>query len=90
MSQPSQVPPYDTGNQILAEQPAQLHTALVDTPMGQRLAMTVRTTSATVTVFLQGADAKVWAAQLTRDSAGMSGVGLVAANGTMPVKGSDG
>ena len=83
MTQPSQVAPYDTGNQLLAEQPAQLHTALVDTPAGQRLAMTVRTTSATLTVFLQGPDAKTWAAQLTRESAAMSGAGLVVANGTV-------
>jgi len=74
-------PPVDPGNGLLCEQPAQLTTALVMTPVGQRLALTIGTTSSTVTVFLQGKDAKAWAAQLTRDSAGMSGTGLVAANG---------
>lgn len=72
-------PPVDPGNQLLTETPAQLSTVLLDTPAGQRLAMTVRTTSATVTVLLAGADAKTWAAQLTGAAAGMSGAGLVAA-----------
>jgi hypothetical protein len=72
-------PPVDPGNQLLAETPAQLSTSLVDTPKGQRLAMTVRTPSATVTVFLDGADAKAWAGQLSGAAAGMSAAGLVAA-----------
>jgi hypothetical protein len=75
------VPPVDPGNQLLAEGPAQISTAVLDTPAGQRLAMTVRTTSATVTVLLGGADAKTWAAQLTAVAAGMSGAGLVVATG---------
>lgn len=74
--------PFDAGNPLLAEQPAQLVTALVQTPLGQRLATTIRTPSATVTVFLAGIDAKAWAARLTTDSAGMSEAGLVAASGT--------
>lgn len=73
------VPPFDPGNQLLGETPAQLSTAAVDTPLGQRLALTIRTPSTTVTVLLRGADAKNWAAQLTKDSAAMSGSGLVAA-----------
>lgn len=70
-------PPADTGNQLLAEGPAQLTTALVATPSGQRLLLTIRTASATVTVFLQGPDAKKWAAQLSADASRMSGAGLV-------------
>ena len=77
------VPPFDPGNQLLAEGPAQISTTMLDTPAGQRLAMTVRTTSATVTVLLGGADAKTWAAQLTTVAAGMSGAGLVAAAGAL-------
>ena len=76
-------PPVDQGNQLLAETPAILFTALVDTPQGQRLAMTIRTHSTTLTVLLQGADAKAWAAQLTRESAAMSSSGLVVANGAI-------
>lgn len=83
MTQPAQIPPFDQGNQLLAEGPAQLSTALMDTPAGQRLVLTVRTGSTTVSVLLQGADAKVWAAQLTRDSALMSSSGLVVANGAV-------
>jgi hypothetical protein len=76
--------PFDTGNALLGEQPAQLGTALVQTPGGQRLALTVRTPSATVTVFLAAQDAKAWAARLTADSAAMSASGLVvAANGAL-------
>ena len=81
--QPQPVPPVDPGNQLLAETPAQLTTALVDTPGGQRLAMTVRTHSTTMTILLQGSDAKTWAQQLTRDAALMSGAGLVVANGAL-------
>lgn len=78
-SLPPPPPPFDTGNPLLAEAPAQLSTTLLTTPTGQRLAMTVRTPSATVTVLLAGADAKTWAAQLTGASASMSGSGLVVA-----------
>ncbi len=83
MTTPQQVPPVDAGNQLLAEGPAQLTTSLVTTPHGQRLALTIRTTSTTLTVLLSGTDAKTWAAQMTRDSALMSGAGLVVANGTL-------
>ena len=83
MTQPQPQPPVDPANQLLAETPAQLCTGLVDTPLGQRLALTIRTASTTLTVLLQGADAKTWAAQLTRDSAAMSQAGLVIANGAI-------
>ena len=59
---------------------------LVDTPAGQRLAVTVRTPSTTVTILLQGGDAKTWAAQLTRDSALMSNAGLIVSNGAVTPK----
>lgn len=51
MSQPDQLP-VDLGNQLLGETPAQLATALLDTPAGQRLALTIRTASTTLTVLL--------------------------------------
>lgn len=82
---PAPPAPFDAGNPLLGEQPAQLATALVQTPAGQRLAVTVRTPSATVTVFLAGADARAWAARLTTDSGAMSVTGLVIANGTAPI-----
>jgi hypothetical protein len=76
--------PLDTGNTLLAEQPAQLFTAILPTPRGQRLALTIRTPSSTTTVLLAGADAKTWAAVLTREAAKLSSTGLIAANGTVP------
>jgi hypothetical protein len=76
--------PFDTGNTLLGEQPAMFFTAVIDTPLGQRLAATIRTASTTLTVFLSGADAKNWAAQFSRDAGAMSGAGLVVANGQVP------
>jgi hypothetical protein len=81
--QPGQVPVADMANALLGETPAQLVTQLVDTPAGQRLAMTIRTPSTTLTVFLAAADAKTWARQLGGEAAGMSASGLVVANGTV-------
>jgi hypothetical protein len=74
--------PFDTGNQLLSEQPAQLSTAIIDTPAGQRLATTIRTTSTTTTVLLAKKDADSWAAVLAKAAGGMSAAGLVVANGT--------
>lgn len=79
-----QVPPVDPGNQLLSEVPAQLTTALVDTPQGQRMALTVRTASTTLTVLLPGPDARNWAQQLTRAAESMSVAGLIIANGNLP------
>ncbi len=80
MSMP-QPPPVDQGNGLLAETGAQLSTALVQTPAGQRMILTVRTSSATLSVFLQAGDAKVWARQISALAGQMSGAGLVVANG---------
>lgn len=82
---PAPPTPFDAGNPLLGEQPAQLATALVQTPAGQRLALTVRTPSATLTVFLAGQDARAWASRLTADSGSMSVTGLVIANGAAPI-----
>lgn len=82
------VPLFDEGNKLLGELPAQLTTDIVDTPGGQRLAMTIRTPTTTLTIFLRGADAKSWAAQLSAEAAMLSGAGLITANGvTSQVKG---
>ncbi len=79
----SDIPLYDEGNKLLGELPAQLTTDVIDTIAGQRLALTIRTPTTTLTVFLRGADAKNWAKQLTSESAVMSDSGLIAANGKM-------
>lgn len=75
------VPLFDEGNKLLGELPSQLTTDVIDTPSGQRLAMTIRTPTTTLTVFLRGSDAKSWARQLVSESAVMSDSGLIAANG---------
>ncbi len=75
-------PPFNIGNRLLAEQPADLVTAIIDTPGGQRLAMTVRTPSGEQSVFLAKKDADAWAAQLTGAAGTMSASGLVVANGS--------
>ena len=83
-------PVFDQGNPLLAEQPASLDLARIPTPLGERLALTVRTPSATVSVFLGGKDARTWAKLLTREAEGMSAAGLVtgvvvpAGNGRTP------
>lgn len=79
-----QVPPVDTGNQLLAEVPAQIVTAVLSTPQGQRLALTIRTATTTLTVMLQGPDARNWARQFTAAAESMSVSGLVVANGHLP------
>lgn len=76
-----QAPPFDAGNSLLAETPALLTTSLLDTPSGQRLAVTVRTPSTTLTVLLNGADAKTWGDHLSAQAAPMSRSGLVVASG---------
>jgi hypothetical protein len=78
MSQPDQLP-VDPGNQLLGETPAQLATALVDTPAGQRLALTIRTPSTTLTVLLGAADAAVWAGNVKTAAGQMSSTGLIVA-----------
>lgn len=75
------VPLFDKGNNLLGELPAQLTTDVIDIPVGgQRLCLTIRTPTTTLTVFLTGADAKNWAKQLSSEVAAMSSAGLIAAN----------
>lgn len=67
-------PPFDIGNPLLAESPAVLTTSVVNGPGGQRLALTVRTPAATVTVFLAKGDADKWADNIRNEAAKMSGL----------------
>lgn len=80
----------DLGNPLLAAGPAQFATSYVDTAAGQMLMTTIRTSSATVTVFLDAAEAKEWAANLTEKASGMSSSGLVAATGVLAFPGANG
>jgi hypothetical protein len=78
------VPLLDEGNKLLGELPALLTTDVIGTSAGQRLVLTIRTPTTTLTVFLRGADAKIWAHQLSSEAAVMSDSGLIAANGISP------
>ena len=71
--------PFDAGNPLLGQTPAQMSTTLLETPAGQRLALTVRTPSTTCTVLLESADAQSWARALTTAAAQMSSSGLIVA-----------
>ena len=85
---PQPVPPLDTGNQLLSGQPAQITTALMQTAAGQQMALTIRTPSTTLTVFLGKDDAIGWARNIEGTAKQMSGSGLIVAAGNgMPVKG---
>ena len=77
------VPQFDLGNPILAATTALLTTSVAETPQGQRLMVTIRTASTTLTVLLSKADGIQWGKQISGDAALLSGAGLiVAGNGT--------
>ena len=82
-TQPVAPPPLDTGNQLLGETPANLTTAVVNTPAGQRMALTVRTASTTLTLFLAKDDAGIWGEQIKAAASGMSGL-ILAGAGAVP------
>jgi hypothetical protein len=78
--------PFDAANDLLAAGPCMQVTALLDTPEGQRMCYTVRTSSATVTALLTKEDATAWAKALTAEAGRMSGSGLVVAGAnSLPV-----
>lgn len=87
MTAPPQPMPFDQGNPLLGEGPAQLTTSLLPTPAGQRLALTIRTGSTTVTVLLSKEDGQNWGRHILATVNQMSKAGLVAAGAVMPVNG---
>jgi hypothetical protein len=58
--------------------------ALIDTPAGQRLVLTIRTASTTLTVLLEKVDAVAWLANLKAVADSMSSSGLVVAGAALP------
>ena len=54
------VPAADPGNQFLSEGPSSLSSTVINTPNGQRLMLTVRTGSTTLTVFLEKQMGESW------------------------------
>jgi len=72
--QARQIPPVDPGNELLNEVPAQLTTGLVPTPGGQRLVLTIRTATTTLTVFLAKEYAENWRDIIVKDVSRMNGL----------------
>lgn len=70
----SQRTPFDTGNPLLDEVPAELTTAVMNGPAGQKMAVTVRTASTTLTVLLPKDVAEKWRDQFTSALSSMSGL----------------
>lgn len=67
--------PYDMDSQVLMfDVPAELTLSVLPTPNGQRAAATIRTTSATVTVFLTKELAETWRDNFIQAVAGMNGL----------------
>jgi len=78
-----EMPPVDTGNPLLNEGPAILQATPVQTPAGERLALTIKTTTTTLTILLIKDDAGRWRDTITEGVGRMNG--LIVANGSMPV-----
>lgn len=76
--------PVDVANPLLSEAPAALSTALMQTPQGQRLVLTIRTASTTLSVLLGAGDAKTWATQIKAIADQMSASGLIVAAPGLP------
>lgn len=76
---PAQAPPIDPGNTLLAVTPAQLTCSHLQTADGQRLALTIRTQTTTLTVALTRGDAADWAQVIRRTADAMSAAGLIVA-----------
>jgi hypothetical protein len=74
MSTPQQPIPYDPGNALLGPQPAEMTLSLVNTPAGQQMAMTIRTSTTTLTVFLAKDSGEQWRDQLSAMLAQMNGL----------------
>lgn len=76
MTQPPEqrVAPFDFNNPLLGETPAQLTSTVIPTANGQRLAVTIRTGSTTITVFLSREDATAWADNIATGAKKVSGL----------------
>jgi hypothetical protein len=71
--------PWDPANSLLEEVRCQVTAQSVDTPAGPRLALTVRTASATVTVFLAKGNALMAADKIRGEAGKLPGVALAEA-----------
>jgi hypothetical protein len=73
--------PFDPGNPYLGETPTHVTYAVVDTPGGQRLAITFRTPSTTFTVFADKANGQSWHRMMGQQLDRMSSIQVVPASG---------
>ena len=72
--------PYDPANPLLASGPSQLATGIFTSPDGLKAgALTIRTPSATVTVFLSTEELRAWSATIASLADRMSRPGVIAA-----------
>jgi hypothetical protein len=67
-------PPVDPGNKFLSIVPCALSVSVQQTPMGQKLALTIRTVDTTLTVFLDKDEVESWEKALASGKAGMTGL----------------
>lgn len=74
-NQPAELPLVDPGNGFLGpDYPAALVTGLINTTAGPRMAITIRCGPATLTVTMDKAAAKAWAARIGEAADNMSGL----------------
>lgn len=84
MTEPNQRPPADPGNMLLTEVPSELSATVIDTPAGQRLMVTVRTPSTTLTLFLQKQMGESWIKVLQDTTGRMTSLTVAPANVQLP------
>lgn len=84
MTEQGQRPPADPGNVLLTEVPSELSTTVIDTPNGQRLMVTVRTPSTTLTLFLQKQMGESWIEVIQTSVDQMTSLTIAPANIKLP------
>jgi hypothetical protein len=85
MQQLPPMQPIDQSNPILNEGPAIIQATPVNTAAGQRLALTIRTPTTTLTILLIKDDAGRWRDTISDGIGRMNG--LIVANGALPKPG---
>lgn len=66
--------PVDPGNDMLSVVPCKLTASVQQTPLGQRMAVTIRTVDSTLTLFLARDEADNWVNVLAQVRAQMTGL----------------
>lgn len=84
MSEQQNTPAADPGNLFLSEGPSGLSSTVISTPAGQRLMLTIRTPSTTLTVFLQKPMGEEWVKVIQNGLDQMSSLMVAPANVQLP------